>query len=67
MVELREVEVWNNRCCNECGSEEQVLELVVGADGKRGSAIVVALCSECRDKLLDSLLENRYSKKTEKK
>jgi len=44
-VEIRKCD---DRCCNECHSQENVKEIKVGG-------MVIALCNDCREKLLEIL------------
>lgn len=43
-MKIEEVDVYKDRDCNECHSQNNVKEIHVGAN-------VIALCEDCREKL----------------
>ena len=57
-MKIREIEYWFRRKCNECNSETNVKEIVIGDKMQHGGMVtVIALCQQCRDDLYKILLE----------
>lgn len=56
LIILRDIDDWSNRQCNTCTSTKNVREITF----KKGvSGTVIALCTDCRDDLMNLLLETK--------
>lgn len=51
-MKLEPSEIWKDRFCNECNSQDDVRELYLGG-------MVIALCEDCRKKLIVLLEEEK--------
>lgn len=51
-MEIKNSDMWLDRYCNECNSQDDVKELHLGISG-------ITLCGDCRKKLIDLLEEEK--------
>lgn len=51
-MKVEEVDFFKDRFCNECNSQSDVKELYIGPS-------VIALCADCRKKLIELLEDNK--------
>lgn len=57
-MKIRQNDNGNYRSCNECRSEQDVKELVIGKNG--AMVTIVALCRECREELAEMLSDDYF-------